>query len=259
MTNAALRGLLAAAALIAATFLLLPQAGAKDAKSPPHKARIETAHGSTLDVVYHPPAGSRGTAVVIAPGQGYHMDLPLIVRCAERLSDEGFFVVRFNWGYFAKKGKPSADLKTEQADLEAVVAWIRKTDGVKKVILAGKSLGSLVVLNRAGEKHDDIAGVGLLTFPIHDPGDAGNLWVTPADIDKVGCPMMIALGDRDPLASLPALYGLVAKTARPAPIVVAPGEHSFRDPAKKDDSARTAEHLDVVIDAFLLYCKRWSE
>ena len=70
---------------------------------------------------------------------------------------------------------------------------------------------------------------------------------------------MIAVGDADPLASLPVLYGLVAKTARPAPIVVAPGGHSFRDPAKKDDKARTAEHLDVVIDAFVLYCKRWSE
>ena len=138
-------------------------------KSEPQRIQIKTGHGSTLDMVLHLPREPRGVAVLIAPGQGYHMDLPLIEKSADRLSDAGFHALRFNWGYFAAKGRPSEGLKVEQADLEAAIGWIRKTKGVEKLILAGKSLGSLVVLNRAGEKHDDIEGVALLTLPIHAP------------------------------------------------------------------------------------------
>ncbi len=254
MSRPILVGALLLTTLVAA---LLPAFAEQDLA--PRSVEIETARGVKLKAMYHAAQSPNGAAVVIAPGQGYHMELPLITTSAARLADEGFAVLRFDWAFFSAKGAPSQEFATEVADLDAAIAWAHALEGVEKVIVAGKSIGSLVAMKRAGSKHDDLSGVALLTFPIHNPGALEKLWVTPDDIDKVGRPMSVLVGDRDPLCDLGTLYALIAKTKTPAPIIVAPGEHSFRDPENKNDKARTAENIDVIVNALALYCRRWIE
>jgi len=249
--------LIVALVLLGLLAALLPAFAEQDLA--PRSVEIETARGVKLKAMYHAAQSPNGAAVVIAPGQGYHMELPLITTSAARLADEGFAVLRFDWAFFTAKGAPAADFATEVADLDAAIAWVHALDGVDKVVVAGKSIGSLVAMKRAGSKHDDLAGVALLTFPIHNPGAHEQLWVTPDDIDNVGRPMSVFVGDRDPLCDLGTLYALIAKTKTPAPIIVVPGEHSFRDPDNKNDKARTAANIDVIVNALVLYCGRWIE
>src|SRR5438093_11993143 len=136
---------------------------------------VPTPRGVVLEATLHRPKKPNGAAVVLAPGQGYHPARPLLVRSAEALAEAGFVVVRFDWAYFTAKGQPSDGLAKEAEDLEAAIAYARKVEGASKVLLAGKSLGSLVVLARAAAHAEDVAGVALLTFPIHEPGAPATL------------------------------------------------------------------------------------
>lgn len=258
MTNSV--ALLITAVVLSATVAaLLSAARGQDAEPTVREFEVPNRRGAMLDAVLHVPGVKNGTAVVIAPGQGYHKDLPLIVRSAQRLSDAGFHVLRFDWTYFTAKGRPSDDLSSERQDLDAAIAWVRKFEGVRKVIVAGKSLGSRVALQRAAEKSGDLAGVALLTFPIHDPGAAEKLFVDASELDRTACPLLVVTGDRDPLCDLRTLYGLLAKSKSTIPVVTVPGDHSLNDPDDKKNEARTAEHIETAVDALVLWCRRWSE
>src|SRR5262245_8630812 len=122
----------------------------------PADVKIPTKRGAELEATVHRPAKGNGVAVVLAPGAGYHRGLPLMKRSAEALAEAGFVAVRFDWAYFTAKGQPQDDLAPEVADLDAAVAFARKQEGVTKVIVAGKSLGSMVTI-RWGKTHKDDA------------------------------------------------------------------------------------------------------
>ena len=189
---------------IALLFLLAGFAAAKDIDIP-------TPRGAKLKSTIHLPKTANGTGVVIAPGGGYHKDRPLIVAAATHLQKAGFVVVRFNWNYFTQKQKPSAELKNELKDLDAAIAYLRKRADVKQILVAGKSLGSLVTTLRAATKADDIEGIALLTFPIHAPNNPAQAWKEAAELAKVDLPTLIVCGNNDKLCDLKTLYKFVAK------------------------------------------------
>jgi hypothetical protein len=62
---------------------------------------IFSADGTRLTAVIDLPAGdAKVPAVVLAPGQGYHMALPAMEATARALTEQGVAVFRFNWAYF---------------------------------------------------------------------------------------------------------------------------------------------------------------
>jgi len=164
------------AALVMVAALGWSMATAEEKPVAGESVEIPTQRGLKLVGALHRPEKPNGVAVVIAPGQGYHKDLPLIVESAKALADAGFLAVRFDWAYFTAKGQRSADLKPEMDDLEASIHFARQQEGIEKVVIAGKSLGSMVALNRAAARPDDLAGLALLTFPIHNPGATDTLF-----------------------------------------------------------------------------------
>jgi predicted alpha/beta-hydrolase family hydrolase len=214
---------------------------------------LKTPRGATFEASVHAPAKANGTAVVLAPGQGYHRELPILRRSAEALASAGFVAVRFDWAYTATKGKPSADASAEREDLEAAIAHARGLPGVTKVVLGGKSLGSSVAFARALEKSDDLVGLILLTFPIHEPG--GRPIEGVERFGELAVPTLVVQGDRDPLGSLPALYDVASKTKNPPRLVVVPGDHSF---AEKPDEAKGAENVEAAARAVVLWSKRFA-
>lgn len=113
-------------------------------------AGVVNARGQALAVVVDVPRSQgRFPAVVLAPGQGYHMALPAMEATARALVEQGVAVFRFNWAYFTAepKGRPSDDLSKELQDLQAVLAVARKHPQVDaaQVAVGGKSLDSLTV------------------------------------------------------------------------------------------------------------------
>jgi predicted alpha/beta-hydrolase family hydrolase len=80
------------------------------------KTTARTTYGADIAVQVNLPANlaTKAPAIVLAPGQGYHMDLPLLAELAAALEAKGALVFRFNWDYFGKpNGEPSPDLQKE--------------------------------------------------------------------------------------------------------------------------------------------------
>lgn len=196
-----------------------------------------TVDGAPLAAVIDHPAGrAKAPAVVIAPGQGYHKELPLTRGLAEAAVAAGFVAARFDWRYYAKGGEPAEDLAPEVADLEAVLERVKADPRVDpaRIVLAGKSLGTMVAW-RVLQKHPEVKGAVLLT-PIfrsketqesHYPGLVG--------MDR---PVAFLVGDNDAgNCQLPVMFEALAGVKAPlAKAVVVAGNHSL-EVAPRGDAA----------------------
>jgi predicted alpha/beta-hydrolase family hydrolase len=219
----------------------------------PREVEIPTPRGVKLKATVDAPSKPNGCAVVLAAGKGYHGGLPLLAACAERLCAEGFLVVRFEWAYFTAKKEPAPDLSTEVEDLEAAITHAKGLEGEKKVIVAGKSLGSVAALLRAERKQDDLAGVALLTLPVHMRGQPARVLPEAERVAKLKLPVLILCGDRDDLCAPAALYGLAASCETAPTVVVVPGDHGLRE---GDDAAREKENVALAAHALSVWAKR---
>lgn len=215
---------------------------------------IPTARGVELQGTLHRPAAPGDVAVVLGSGQGYSREKLLLRRSAEALAEAGFTTLRFDWAYWTAKGQPSEDLATEVADYDAAAAFVRKQPGVKRLLAAGKSLGSIVTTRWATAHAADVTGVALLTLPVNEPGKPDVPFDDQNAIAKLPFEALIVVGDRDPLADRGALYRLAASLPKPPRIVVAPGDHGFAGPTK--DPAETAENVELAVRALVLWARR---
>ena len=251
MRNTATLAVLAFLSLAAAFAL-----GHDDAAPAPAPADVDipTPRGVALKATVHRPAKGNGAAVVLAPGAGYHRGLRLMTRSAEELAAAGFVAIRFDWAYFTAKGEPSADLATEVADLDAAVAFAKKQEGVTRVLVAGKSLGSMTTV-RWGMKHkDDAAGFALLTPPMNDPEDPSKTSDRMTGFEKLGDATLLVVGDNDPLCDLAVLYRALDTTGSRQRVVIVPGDHGYIEGAK--DSAETVENVDLAVRNLVVWAKR---
>lgn len=241
----------------------LDSAGAEDDKAAEATTKsvlIATKRGVALEGVLHLPVEPTGTIVVIGPGRGYHKDLPFLKRTAEELQKVGVAALRFDWAYFTAKTKHAPDLSTELEDLEGAIAFAKAVEGVKHVVLAGKSLGSVAAVMRASTKHDDLAALMLLTWPIHRPKQPEAIMpmaqALQKDWDK---PWLIACGDADPYSELKPLYALAGGCTRVPRLVIAPGDHGFNGPKGMEDKATTAANVDFAAHGIARWARLWAE
>jgi len=134
-----------------------------------------------------------------------------------------------------------------------VIAYAGGLEGIRRVIVAGKSLGSVAVLLRAERKPDDLAGVALLTLPIHWPGQAGKIVPEAEKVKKLKVPVLIVCGDNDDLCAPRALYGLAASCESAPTVVIVPGDHGLKE---GDDAEKEQENVALAAHAFTVWAKR---
>ena len=210
-----------------------------------------TVDGRTVQVQINFPENPPGLApvVVLAPGQCYHMNLPLLQEMAEALAAEGYITYRFNWNYFTSNPptKPSDDLETEVLDMQAVTALAKADPRVDHhhMYILGKSLGSMVA-HRAFQRDPFFRAAALLT-PVctsrYDQNDNPLPAPVPAaeenypGVKAETRPVMFATSDRDPNCDLAMLEEFVRDTK--IPVTVVGGNHSW-DVTKGEDEAGRA-------------------
>lgn len=248
-----MRNTLAATVLVLLALAAAVAFGGGDAG--PRDVEIATARGVKLHAVLHTPAKANGAAVVIAPGKGFPPSSPLLATCARSLADAGFSVVLFDYAYYAvKDGKNSPDLSVETADMEAAIDYAKKLSGVTKVILAGKSLGSVIALDWANAHPDALAGLALLTFVVNDPAKPGEALEQASALVDCPYPALVVNGADDTMTVPHVMYEVAAKCRTAPQIVYVPGNHGLA-PASKD-AAETAENCDLAAHALALWAKR---
>jgi predicted alpha/beta-hydrolase family hydrolase len=246
---------LAAALSVSAVVLLAGSARGGDASPVVESVKVSTARGVKLEASLHRPAKPNGCAVVMASGQGGGRERAVPKRTSEALAAAGFTVVRFDWAYFTAKGEPSADLATEIADLDGAVAFARGLEGVTKVIVAGKSLGTMVAIARLEQKPDDAAALLLLTLPLTQGDPAATAREGMDGLLHTKIPALVVVGDHDPLCPLPVLYAYAAKAQTPFRVVVVPGDHSLAK--AKGDESETEENVGLCASAAVLWARRF--
>ncbi len=200
-------------------------------------AHATTPRGAQVDVVADFPAGAGPfPAVVLAPGQGYHLALPALAQTAQQLVAQGITVYRFNWAYFSnnpKTGRPSDDLSNELEDLQSVLKLARAETRVAqdKVSVGGKSLGSLVAWKALSI--DPSLRAGVFLTPVCSRTSDGQ----PKDFSDANYPgitaevrpILFVAGDRDPLCTPRILYAFAAKSHGSAHVAIIGGDHGFEN------------------------------
>lgn len=200
-------------------------------------AHATTPRGAQVDVVADFPAGAGPfAAVVLAPGQGYHLALPALAQTAQQLVAQGIAVYRFNWAYFSnnpKAGRPSADLSNELEDLQTVLKLTRAETRIAqdKVSVGGKSLGSLVAWKALSI--DPSLRAGVFLTPVCSRTSEGQ----PQDFSDANYPgvtterrpVLFVAGDHDPLCAPRVLYAFAAKSQGNIHVAIIGGDHGFEN------------------------------
>ncbi|MDP2370012.1 alpha/beta family hydrolase [Rhodoferax sp.] len=221
-----------------------------------------TPRDAAVPVIADFPAGPGPfAAIVLAPGQGYHMALPALEQTALRLVAQGIAVYRFNWAYFSgptKGGAPSDDLSKELEDLRTVLALARAEPRVNPTQLSvgGKSLGSIVAWRAFAADASLRSGLFLTPVCSHVP-KGQSIPVDVADenyphITQERRPMAFIAGDRDPLCAPAVLYRLAAKAGTTPRVAIVGGDHGFGNRALTGDAATQAEARNVATVAQLV-------
>lgn len=224
-------------------------------------SRITTPRGAELEVVTDFPAGPGPfPTVVLAPGQGYHLALPVLAQTAQHLVEQGVAVYRFNWAYFTldpKAGRPAEDLSTELQDLQSVLQLARADARVAtgRIMVGGKSLGSLVAWQAL--RQDVALRGGLFLTPVCSRVLEGQSPPTPqADENYPGIateqrPLLFVSGDHDPLCTPPVLLPFAAKAGARSHVAIIGGDHSFANRMLSGPAFDTAHDRNVRLVALL--------
>lgn len=224
------------------------------------KTTARTTYGADIAVQVNLPANlaTKAPAIVLAPGQGYHMDLPLLAELAAALEAKGALVFRFNWDYFGKpNGEPSPDLQKEAMDMQAVVRLAKADPRVDsaKVSLAGKSLGTLVAYY-VFTHDEELRALSLLT-PVCTASYDDNDQPLPAPIPSgeknypnlgdVKRPVLFASSSADPLCQTAHLAGWLGGFEGRFPFTIVGGNHSWDVVKGVDDETRSRNQANRAV------------
>jgi alpha/beta superfamily hydrolase len=201
------------------------------------ESSVEIAPG--LIGVVHEPASSLVGLVVIAPGAGYDMSQPLITDAAEQAASLGYRALRFNWRYVTAGVERGKGIDNEVRDLNEAVKYLESIspDG-ERMILIGKSLGSIVSANVADEGAYPVI---LLTPVCRSEGEFKNFYPPTGNVQ-----VMIA-GDNDPLCDTEILFSHVDPSAK---VSILEGDHVFEG-ATLSESKRNRSAVKEMVGYWL--------
>ena len=143
------------------------------------------------------PAASGRFAVLCHPHPQYggNMTDAVLDVCAEVLAEHGVNVLKFNFRGVGKSAGSYSEGHAETADLVAAVDWLRQTNAIKSMWLAGYSFGANMVWRALDEVHP-LERVLLIAPPV------GHMEFTPRELS---CPVEVFVGDADSFVDLGAL------------------------------------------------------
>lgn len=185
-------------------------------------------------------------AVLLAPGAAYGKNAPLMDGLFHAALAAGFAAWRFNWRYYATGGQASGGLRQELQDLAALLASLRQDRRVDpaRIVLAGKSLGSIVV-HQVARSDGQVRGELLLTPVVRRPEGLERHY------PGLGEPVraVILVGDNDPgNCPLPVLYQALGGRRGVAVVVVA-GDHGLAT----GEPGSEAPHVAAAVQAMVYW------
>lgn len=174
-------------------------------------------------------------AVLLAHGAGSDRDAPALVAVADRLEAAGIPSLRFDYPYrrAGRKG-PDRPAVLEQATREAAAGLAAQTGlAPYRLVLGGRSMGGRYCSMVAGHETEPVPALGLvlLGYPLHPAGKPEQL--RTGHFPRLAMPVLFVSGDRDTLASRPALEQAAGTIPGPVTFHWLEGaDHGYRVPQR---------------------------
>jgi predicted esterase len=214
---------------------------------------VASPRGARLEVTLNLPDGDGPfPALVLAPGNRYHMRQPILAESARAAAAAGVAVFRFDWAHTSQgnAGSASQDLDVETQDMAAVLALATGHPRVDRhlVFVGGKSVGSVVTW-RLFAQQPALRGAVLLT-PLVSAADGA------AHYPGLQCerrPVLMVAGDADPLCDLDTVRRLRAGAVGPVTLDVVAGNHELMEPGRSPagDGASSALLTAAAVVRFI--------
>ena len=153
----------------------------------------------------HTPETPNGIGLVLAHGAGSNAQAPLLLALAETFSVAGFTVLRCDLPYRQSRsfGPPGpGDAARDRAGLKNAVAAVKSMVS-GSVFLGGHSYGGRQSSMLCAEQPDVVAGLLLLSYPLHPPRKPGQQ--RTQHLPDLRTPTLFVSGTRDPFGSVPEL------------------------------------------------------
>ena len=193
------------------------------------------------------PQDGAGMGLALAHGAGSNSNSPLLITVAEAFAGAGCTVLRCDLPFRQNRpfGPPRpADAERDRDGLRNAVAALRKL-GCEWVFLGGHSYGGRQATMLCAAEPDLVAGLMVLSYPLHPPRKPAQLRVQ--HLPELRVPALFVHGTRDPFASIEemetALKMIPAKTEL---LRVDGAGHDLGFKAK----SMTAELVGDVVGAF---------
>jgi len=217
----------------------------------PSELTIELAGSSTTALVY--PAGHHpiGATLILGHGAGAGQRSAFMVEFAQALSALGLDLVTFNFLYTEQRRRIPDRAPALEACYRAVVHAVRcrVASAAHHLFIGGKSMGGRIATQvAAADPALPIAGLVLLGYPLHPPGQPAKL--RDAHLPSVRRPMLFVQGRRDSFGTPDELAPVLARLSPPPTVhVVEGGDHSFK--LSRKDPARQAA-IDAEVQRAIL-------
>lgn len=166
--------------------------------------------------VIHSPEFPNGNALILTHGAGSNCNAPLLIALSETFAGHGYAVLRCNLPFRQERqtGPPfPGNAERDRTGLRNAVAVIRKMVA-GRIFLGGHSYGGRQATMLCASEPDLVAGLLLLSYPLHPPRKPEQLRVQ--HLSNLRTPCLFVHGTRDPFGSIDemtkALQLISAKT-----------------------------------------------
>ena len=150
----------------------------------------------------HRPQNGASTGLVLTHGAGSNSNSPLLITVAGAFASAGFTVLRCDLPYRQNRpyGPPRPGASEQDRDgLRNAVAALRKL-GCERMFLGGHSYGGRQATMLCAVEPDLVAGLMLLSYPLHPPRKPAQLRVQ--HLPQLQVPALFVHGTRDPFGSI---------------------------------------------------------
>lgn len=174
-----------------------------------------------------------GITLILGHGAGASQTSPFMVHVSTGMAERGVDAVTFNFGYVqARRRVPDPSEKLE-ACYRAVIETVRNQSSFRRnaLVIGGKSMGGRIASQIAAKEVSDLAGLVLLGYPLHPPGQPEKLRTT--HFFHIKAPMLFVQGSKDAFGTPNELQPFLARLKCPTKLyVVEAGDHSFKVPKR---------------------------
>ena len=211
----------------------------------PSEIAIAVGTGAATTALVYAAADHRA-ALILGHGAGAGQHSTFMVDFARALSELGLDIVTFNFLYTEQQRKlPDRGPVLEDCYRAVIHAVRSQLESARRALfIGGKSMGGRIATQvAAADAMLPVAGVVLLGYPLHPPGQPQKL--RDAHLPAVRRPMLFVQGTRDAFGTPDELAPIVVRLA-PAPTVyaIANADHSFKL-SRKDPAQQAGIYADI--------------